>query len=441
MFSFLLTLSFSKNPVVLLPGLYGSVLQASYDKGYSEHWYCPQAMDNQVFWLDYKFAIPPMYNCLFELLRGYYDEKTDTVSSPPGVTISVPDFGGEEGMAYVDKEGVLGHHFIESFASMMNYLKDKGYVIKQDLFGAPYDWRLAVSGLENAFYQQLKKLIEHAYSINNGQKVVVLGYSCGGMVIQQFFSKFVTKQWKSKYIQKAIFLAPAFAGSLDTVDVAWYRYFPIVKFLKTGEIVDTVETVPCIHALFPNKHVFGNTVLVKGPNGEKLTAKDLPDFLIDHKKFKDENIKFFKKNLAPMWEEPADPGVPLMMLYNSQVDTRMGMNFKDGYDKNYVIEYGEGDGTVPAIGPKYGCDHWGGNNHPVVCIDVREKTKDFNHAGMSTNSLVHDIIYEYITSDEWIGSDSSKLITLRSVEMYNNNTQYRFTNERPEKIQTLRKYI
>ena len=440
MFAFFFSFVTSKNPVILLPGLYGSTLHATYAKGYSEHWYCPSKMDDQLFWLDYKFAIPPMYNCLFELLQGYYDEATDTVSSPPGVTISVPDFGGEEGMAYVDQKGIFGHHFIESFASMLNYLKDKGYSIKQDLFGAPYDWRLATSGIEKTFYPQLKELIEHAYDINNGEKVVVLGYSCGGMIAQQFFSKFVTKEWKEKYILKAIFLSPAFAGSMDTVDVAWYRYFPIVKIIKGETIQQTIEKVPCVHALFPNVNVFGDKVLVKGPNGEQYTAKDIPDFLIEHEKFHEENIKFFKKNIKPSLEVPEDPGVPLMMLFNSKIKTRMGMNFKDGYDKDYEIEYEGGDGTVPAIGPMWACNNWGSQKNPLHCVDVAEESEDFDHAGMSTNAAVQDKIYEYITSDLWLQDKSSKLFTLRSIEMYNNNTEYRYTDERPETVQTLRRF-
>jgi lecithin-cholesterol acyltransferase len=428
MFSVLLTQAFSKPPVVLLPGLYGSALTATYEKGFAKHWYCPGTMDNELFWVDYKYAVPPVYNCLFEMLRGYYDETTGKVTSPPGLTIDVPDYGGEEGLSYVDEKGVFGLHFIESFHAMLKYLKDKGYTIKKDLFGSPYDWRLAMSGLAETFFPKLKALIEEAYTKNENQKVTVLGYSCGGMCIQQFFTKYVSKEWKAKYIKKAIFLAPAFAGSMDTFDVSWNRYFPILPFLKSDTITETVETVPCIHTLYPNVNVFGDKALVIGPNGEKYTAKDIPDFLVAQGKFSEANVKLMRENIKVTKEVPQDPEVPLMMLFNSGVQTRMTVNFKNGYEKDPETIYEGGDGTVPAIGPKWACENW--KHSTLQCVDVAQTDDKFNHGGMSTNAAVHDIIYQYITDDNWVQQKKSEYIQLPKIEMYDNATQYRFVGKK-----------
>lgn len=55
-----------------------------------------------------------------------------------------------------------------------------------------------------------------------------------------------------------------------------------------------------------------------------------------------------------------------MMLFNSKIDTRFVMDFKNGFDKKADVEYTGGDGTVPAIGPLYACKHWGGESHSLV---------------------------------------------------------------------------
>jgi hypothetical protein len=429
MLSFLLRNTFSKPPIVLLPGLYGSALTAKYDKGWAKHWYCPSKMDDTLFWVDFKFALPPVYNCLFEMLRGYYDENTGRVTSEPGITIDVPDYGGEKGLSYVDEKGIFGMHFIESFYSLLKYLKGKGYTIRQDLFGAPYDWRLPMSSHTDVFFPRLKNLVEEAYNKNNGEKVTILGYSYGGMFIHQFFTKYVTKEWKKKYILKAIFLAPAFAGSMDTFDVSWNRYFPILPFLKSDIITQTVETVPCIHTLYPNVNVFGDKALVIGPNGEKYTAKDIPEFLINHGKFHDKNIKLVNENIKVTREVPKDPEVPLMMLFNSGVNTRMTINFKDGYDKDPETIYEEGDGTVPAIGPRWACNNWGSDENALHCVDVAQKSDDFGHGGMSTNVAVHDTIFNYVTSNDWVEQKQTLYITLPKVEMYNNATEYKMLGQ------------
>jgi len=424
MLAFLGALASSKTPIVLLPGLYGSALTATYEKGYAKHWYCPKKQDNDLFWVNLKYVVPPTFNCLFEMLSGYYDEAKDMVTSPPGLTVDVPDFGGEAGIAYVDAKGIFGLHFIESFHSMLEYLKDKGYTIKKDLFGAPYDWRLAMNGLEPTFFPKLKTLIETAYTLNDNTKVAVLGYSCGGICIQRFFANFVDAEWKEKYIAKAIFLAPAFAGSPMTVDVAWNRYFPILPILKSDTVTQTAETVPCVHSLFPNPNIFGDKPIISGPEGD-VVAKDIPDFLVKKGKFHEENIKLMRKNTEIIYETPKDPGVHLMMLYNSGVKTAMTMNFKDGYDKKPEVIYEGGDGTVPSIGPEWGCNNWK-SDKALVCYDVSQEDDDFSHAGMSTNAAVHDIIYKFVSTEEWVQTKGARFIKAPKIELYNNKTQYRF---------------
>jgi len=425
MFVFLGALAASKTPIVLLPGLYASALTATYEKGYSKHWYCPQTQSNDLFWINLKYVIPPTYNCLFEMLKGYYDETTGKVTSPPGLKVDVPDFGGEEGIAYVDAKGIFGLHFVESFHSMLEFLKSKDYTVKKDLFGAPYDWRLAMSGIEESFFPKLKDLIEHAYNINGGSKVAVLGYSCGGICIQRFFANYVDAKWKDTYIAKAIFLAPAFAGSPMTVDVAWNRYFPVLPFLKSDIIQDAAETIPCVHSLFPNPNIYLDKPIITGPDGDVL-AKDIPDFLVKKGKFHENNIKLMRKDAEIIKDIPKNPGVDLMMLYNSAVPTAMTFNFVNGYDEDPEIINEKGDGTVPSIGPEWACNNWNINGTALVCYDINQSDEDYNHAGMSTNVAVLEIIYKYVSTEEWTKTKTARFVIAPKIKLFNNKTDYSF---------------
>jgi len=297
----------------------------------------------------------------------------------------------------------------------MEYLKDKGYTVKKDLFGAPYDWRLAMSGLEEPLFPKLKSLIEYAYELNENTKVAVLGYSCGGIVSQRFFANYVDAEWKEKYIAKVIFLAPAFAGSPMTIDVAWNRYFPILPFLKSDVIEEAAETIPCVHALFPNPNIFGDKPLIQGPDGD-ITAKDIPDYLVKKGKFHEKNIPLMRKDTEVIYEVPKDPGVHLMMLYNSAVKTVMTKNFVNGYDEDPEIIYDSGDGTVPSVGPEWGCNNWK-SDKSLVCYDVNQEDDKFNHGGMSTNAAVHDIIYKFISTETWTQTKGARFIKAPKIEI------------------------
>jgi len=407
MFVVLLECALSQSPVILVPGLYGSNLVGSHGKRFSKHWYCSKQMNNSLFWVNLKYLIPPLHNCFFEMLQAHYNPYTDSIVSDPDIDIDVLDFGGSEGMSYIDKEGLFGYHFVESFGPMLDYFRKRGYIVKKDLFGAPYDWRLAISGLEKSFFPKLKRLIEQAYDLNAYEKVTLVGYSCGGFCIQRFLTKYVDIKWKNKYVKKVILVAPAFAGSGDTLDVAWNRYFPLAPMYQGETVSSTVEASPCVHALFPNHVVFGDTEIIRGPNGQKYFAKDIPQFLIDQKKISGTNIKLMMKNVRISAEAPQEMGVPTFMLYNSGVPTYLSMNFAKGYDKEPERLTVSGDGTVPSKGPEWACNTWKGKTS-IICFDLLRNNIRFNHMGIATNPYVFEIIYNATIDDKWTSKVGKK---------------------------------
>jgi len=390
--------SIKNKPIVLLPGLYGSQLYGTYGEEVPEHWYCPKTMNDEPVWIDAKLAIPPVYNCLFEILCGYYNETTKSVTSKPGIDLHPHDFGGVDGISKIIE--VFGLKFYESFSHLVRYFKERGYEVRKDLWGCPYDWRIAITGLESTtFYTDIKSLIEESYNIN-GCPITILGYSLGGFVVSHFLGRVAKDDWKKKYIEKAIFLAPAFAGAGDTLPPAYHRNLPVAPFMIGESVEKAMERMPCLHILFPNHIVFADVPVIYGPNGEKTYPKDLPQFLIDHHKVNDDAIDILMKNVEYSAQPPANPNVPLLLVYNNRIDTLMALNFSKGFDEEYEEIYAPGDGTVPSKGPEWACKNWK-VNYPLICYNIDNPSLDFNHGGIGNNPFVNEIIFNYTNIDDW----------------------------------------
>jgi len=387
-------------PLVLIPGLYGSPLFGQATDEYQTQWYCPSFKTRYKVWVDLKLVIPPIYNCLFQMLTVRYDVTTDKLASQVGFTMSIDDFGGSGGIEYVDSS-FFDWHFFESFHSFAEFLRNKGYEFKKNLFGCPYDWRFGMAGLVDTLFPMIKELVEHAYAINGNEKVTLLGYSLGGYVSQHFLAVYTTPDWKNKHIRRVVFLAPAFGGSGDTLVPAWTHRFPLVNFLTSDQITAALTTMPVLHALFPNHVVFGGQPLVIGPDGATVcTAENWGDFLNDHGKFTNEGYIIFKKNLWFNQHKLEDPGVPVTFIYNSGIATDFTLHFGDGFDQDPTqVDTIPGDGTVPAQGIHWAIKTWSDVNPSVTFTDFQNPDKDWNHGGMGKSDVVCQLIYEAAVED------------------------------------------
>ena len=384
-------------PLILMPGLYGSNLYATYTD-FAQHWYCSNSMDDEIVWVDATLAIPPIYNCLFEMLTCFFDEKSDTITSQPNIDIHTHDFGGVDGISKVMSLGSI--KLIESFSGMVDYLTEKGYEVRKNLFGAPFDWRLGIAGLnKTSFFDDYRKLIEECYQKNENQRVVLLGYSLGSYVISHFLGNLMTEEWKEKYIEKIIFLAPALAGSGETLPVAWDRNFPLVPFITNDIIENCIEHMPVVHTLFPNHVVFENDKVIITPEKEVITPDKLPQFLVDQGKIQGDAEKMLWKSVEFSKLAPADPGVDIKVIYNSAIDTSFTLNFENGYDDDPTVEMVPGDGTVPAKGPEWIISHWNKNKKYILeSFNLDRNDDDFDHMGIGSNDYVNELIFNYTNS-------------------------------------------
>lgn len=391
---FLLHPILSLKPVVLIPGTYASVLQMTgSDMGLQ--WYCPKKMENKIIWLEEKYFIPPVVNCLLQWITVHYDAKTDSQVSLPGGNIDTYDFGGLNGVSYVDKF-INNISFIPYYSKLIKLLKNKGYVEKETLYGAPVDWRFGLANNKKVFYPRLKKLCEDIKT-KTGSKSVLIGHSFGGYCVQDFLANGVTKEWCDNYIDRGIMLAPSFSGSSETLGIAWDRDYSFhninidLKYLRAA-----IEGMGAVHIHFPNWEIYGDTTLIYGPNGEEFHARDIPQLLVDHGRITGDNVNLLNLNKPFFSKFPNITNAPSSIIYNSGRKTINGIKLTDWDSKNtYESLYGEGDGTLMSDGINKYCQKYK-NTGLIDCHDLKVTSKSGSHFSMLLDAETLDLIYQKI---------------------------------------------
>ena len=97
---FSVAVSSFQHPVVMIPGLAGSVIKMKLDHGPAPSIACSKTSDWFTAWVDPEELIPPLEKCLLARFGFTFDKTSRTYHDAPGVTInSNVDFGGVGGKA------------------------------------------------------------------------------------------------------------------------------------------------------------------------------------------------------------------------------------------------------------------------------------------------------------------------------------------------------
>lgn len=400
--SIFFALAFSNTPVVIVPPMLGSQLYGTVTD-LSTHWYCSKNFENKLLWLDEEMVIPPILNCLAEYLTSEWDPSSNSIKNRTNTQIFSPDFGGVSSFEYADS-GIFGYKLIPVFGPLINKLQELGYEVKKDLFGVPYDWRNAPGNIEY-IYPMMKELIEQAYHSNGNQKVCILGYSLGCWVTHYFLTQKVDQKWKDTYIQKVIWAAASFGGSMDAVRVAYFhRLDYIPALLVTDPIIKLFQSIYCEYAQLPNYNVFPHRTLIYGPNGEEYGIKEIPDLLKQLGKVDEEFLPIFEKGLATSQIELEDPGVNSYFAFNTGLNTVKSLNFSKGWDSDPIMDYIAGDTTMEAPVLYYGCNNWNNANRgkTMLCHDFNQTSSDYSHVSILSTDEFVKVMIEIIEKDNWI---------------------------------------
>jgi hypothetical protein len=89
------------HPVLLLPGLTASQIEARLDKESAPHFFCSRKHDWYRILLAPTEFVPKVLDCFIDNFRLIFNEKTGRTENPPGVETRVPGFGQTEQIEYL----------------------------------------------------------------------------------------------------------------------------------------------------------------------------------------------------------------------------------------------------------------------------------------------------------------------------------------------------
>ena len=90
-----------KYPVLLVPGLSASEIEARLDKNTTTHSYCAKKSDWFTIWLNPSLLIPYAIDCWVDNFKLVYNDEAKKTENTPGVETRVPGFGDVRTIEYL----------------------------------------------------------------------------------------------------------------------------------------------------------------------------------------------------------------------------------------------------------------------------------------------------------------------------------------------------
>ncbi|XP_059657875.1 lecithin-cholesterol acyltransferase-like 4 [Cornus florida] len=184
------------DPVLLVPGIAGSIMKAVDDNGGEERVWV------RILAADYKFRTK---------LWSRFDPSTGTtVTLDPKINIMVPeDRYGLHAIDILDPDMVIGRDSVNYFHDMIVEMIKWGYQEGKTLFGFGYDFRQS-----NRFQETLERLaakLEAVYTASGGKKINIISHSMGGLLVKCFMC--LHSDIFEKYVKNWIAIAAPFRGA------------------------------------------------------------------------------------------------------------------------------------------------------------------------------------------------------------------------------------
>lgn len=386
MFAFFAIFSFSLKPIILIPGAMRSRLEANSTRHYS--WYCPKSLANKLSWLDIFSFVPPYINCYLDYFALDYDPTTKSSVSKENVTINVPGFGSLDNIMGTGPS-IFGYRLFKYMDKIIARLQQRGYKEGQNLFGAPYDWRLGVAHL-GKYYDNLIKLIEHAYEINQNTKVHLFSHSLGGWVIYVLLTEKTTPEWRQKYIDGVTMSAPSWSGSGTALSGLVRHTLPFVPFYKTEILTDFINSLGMFHIHAPNSFYYENDTLLITKDGKKYKGNEYLQYI---REILPEKYRLMAEANFKLTEKPHKPlDVPTNIVYNSGIHLTTGMDMSKGIFGTPIMM--EGDGLVGSKGLDWVCNNW--NKKDLRCYNFNSSKLIYIHQMLPRSSKSVDVYMSMI---------------------------------------------
>jgi len=346
------------HPVMLMPGIMGTVLDANADFQSGIPSDCPHQFKDQLIWIDIQEVIN--YKCLKSFFSSDYIPSKKDWQRIPGIEFVVPKWGSTYSVNTL-APGAVTSHLVPYYKNIIEKLESLGYKDGENLLGGGRDWKEMPT---DTWVQKIKELIEGAVK-KSGSKAVLMGHSMGGPYSYYFLMK-MGNDWVSKYIHMYIPLAPAWMGAVKALDCMLEgldRDVPIAgKYFAP-----LMRHIPSLWFLLPQKDAFKNQVLATSPS-KTYTFDDLEVLLNDG------NASYVEGKLAAtqgMFNKVVNyyeqvPNVPVRSFIGYGKNTVKSFKFKedikphdpDGTWESCSRINADGDGTVPIESLLYATDKW-----------------------------------------------------------------------------------
>ncbi|BBN20393.1 phospholipase A1 [Marchantia polymorpha subsp. ruderalis] len=237
------------NPVLLVPGIGGSILNAVDEKGKKERIWV------RLFAADHEFRA--------KLWSFYNPETGKTESLDPTIQIEVPDDRfGLYGCDILDPDIILRLDVVYYFHDLIKQLLSWGYSEGTTLFGFPYDFRQSNRLPERM--QEFETKLKQMYEASGGKKVDIVSHSMGGLIVKNFLA--LHPEVFEKYVNKWIAVTVPFQGApgfimdclLTGVEFVkgWQRELFIAKWSMHQLLIEC----PSVYELMASPHFEWNDV-------------------------------------------------------------------------------------------------------------------------------------------------------------------------------------
>jgi len=225
-----------KTPLILIPGIGGSELQAAEDINWSQDNGQGVIFNNfypegEKVWVNIPIATLPGPDDYFDVLRM----KTDGVNSGASLELT-------------------GSLFTDAYQGTINYLTDIGYELNETLFVFPYDWRKDLKETEALLDQKIESIKQQTGS----EQVDIVAHSMGGLVARNYISDSKNAQKVRRLFSLGI---PHF-GSVNLLKTLRYgdNIGPSFLFgliaLDPSEIKDVIQNMIGGYQLMPTQRYY-----------------------------------------------------------------------------------------------------------------------------------------------------------------------------------------
>lgn len=292
----------SRRPILLIPGIGGSILYGRVNGVERQIWAASNTIDE-----------PVLGNSLAERLVGFeydiYPKYTDN---------------GLYGIYNVAPNAFIGSERGVYFKYIIDYLKKIGYVSGVDLFGHPYDWRKSIHDISEE--ERLDIIIKN-------YNPIIISHSMGGLVIEDYIRKNGDKN-----IHYWIGVATPFHGAAGNILKSFITGYNLGNTLVSNQVSKRIaENSFSAYNLLPYRMTTDPTISINN------SQKNWLDYLSTLENFKRERI-------VPRSVVRSNK---LHCITNSAIDTPFSYIKNIGQGEMFTLV--GGDGTVPYESSKSYC--------------------------------------------------------------------------------------